>query len=314
MYNVPTNAIVPYLLYVNAGEQDVVYNSETYTTGQTFEGVGGVSSFSYSGSGSQIVYEIEVLKGSSVEFRTLPTDADYSDAEEFIEADIEFLLNKNEQLVLDPQSLKGGGVEFVSVAQPSAPITKRIGQINTKVIYTPPTKIAYFGDSWTANGTPYPGIVNSINGIDYTNYGVGNTTVDDGGIPGSNLIDLYDSELSLGYSGQFVSFFFGTNDLAFLSSTWKATYKGIIQEFIDAGFPLDKLLICLPGKEIQPLSIELTNYVYQIAKELGIQIYDVNKRFLETGNNSGMFNPGTGHPGSLGQSVIASGYDTFIKR
>lgn len=307
MYNVPTNAIEAFILYVNAGDQSVVYNSNTYTTGQTFTGVTGVTSFTYTGSGTQIVNEVEQLQGASVEQRILPIDANpYPQTETFFGGEIEFILNKNELIVNDSQILKGAEVEFTYLSNPFSSITTRRGQINAKVTYTPPTKIVYFGDSWTANNGPYPGLVNAINGIPYTNRAVSGSAV-------SGLNTIYNDELSLGYTGQFVSFMYGTNDASNVNLAWKNLYKGILQDFIDGGFPKERLMIMIPGKLLQPVDPNWYIYMPAIAAELQINIYDVNQRFLNMGN-SNQIDAISLHPNATGQMTIATGYDTFIQR
>jgi len=185
-----------------------------------------------------------------------------------------------------------------------------------------PTKIAYFGDSFTApNGLTYPtGVSNDYPAIPKTNYAIGGTRVcylSYAPAGNNDLIDKYQTELDSGYRGGMVSFMYGTNDESvggLVNATWKETYKSIIKKFIDAGWPKNRLLImAIPCATIggKPLSRQ---YSAEIAKELGIMFYDVYKRFIDTGVNSTLFLEGDTHPNAAGQAVIAAGYETFLLR
>lgn len=315
-YNVPTNAIEANFLYVNIGAQDVVYNSITYTTGQVFTGVSGIATFTYSGSGSQIVNEVEIFKGGNIEFVNNVDISVYPETLVWYGADVTFF---PDPVFNDIETIKGADLEIDSKLFIFS-ISKRIAFKIPPVIYTPPTAIKYFGDSMTVGGigspaptNPYPYLVNAINGIAYTNNGVGGTTVKAAGIGGSNFFNKYGAEITLGYTGQFVSAMYGYNDSAggVINSTWKADLKAIWQAFITAGFPANKLLMCADpvGSNIQMIL-----YCYEIASELGIQFYNVSQRFIETGKYSTLIGGDGIHPNDAGQALITSGFDTFIKR
>jgi len=184
-----------------------------------------------------------------------------------------------------------------------------------------PNRIAYFGDSFTSSAFGYPIKINASNGIHYTNYGVGGTKVCTGTYApsgGNDLIDKYQTEIALGYTGQLVSFQYGRNDMAggVVNSSWKAAYKSIIQAFITAGFPKRRLLIIAqPTYSTDAAGWALTRtYALQIANELGILFYDAFQAFVNTGNNDSLFGGDFVHPNDAGQTLIASGYLNYLYR
>lgn len=115
-YNVATNAIQEGVLYIVAGVQSATYNSVTYATGEVFRGVAGVSSFTYSGSGTQEVNELTELKGGSIEFAT--NDLDIPDnffPEQTVLKGfaVEFIQQGDDIFVLDETIIKGFAIEYV---------------------------------------------------------------------------------------------------------------------------------------------------------------------------------------------------------
>lgn len=91
-YNVVSGEIQPNYLYRVVGGQSVVYNGITYNTNSTFIGVSGISSFTFTGSGTQIVNQLTELRGAGIE-----------------------LVNDSNDLPIFPETtvLRGFGVEFV---------------------------------------------------------------------------------------------------------------------------------------------------------------------------------------------------------
>lgn len=184
-----------------------------------------------------------------------------------------------------------------------------------------PLRIAYFGDSFTSSPYGYPIKVNASNGISYTNYGVGGTSVCTGTYApsgGNDLIDKYQTEINLGYTDQLVSFQYGRNDMAsgVVNASWKAAYKAIIQAFLTAGFPARRLLIISqPTYSTDAAGWALTRtYASQIATELGILHYDAFQRFVDTGTNDALFEADHVHPNDAGQAVLAAGYLNYLFR
>lgn len=200
-----------------------------------------------------------------------------------------------------------------------ATINTRLGGKDFIQAQVLPARIAYFGDSMSASAG-YPDIIYGINGITRTNYAVGGTSVCTATYApsgGNDLIDKYNTEISLGYTGQLVSFVYLQNDLGagVINATWKATYKAIIQAFITAGWPLTRLLLmnepCLISNAAARAPARA--FILQIAGELGILYYDVYQRFVDTGVNDSLFGDVI-HPNSAGQDVWANGYFQFLRR
>lgn len=80
MFNIVSGKIQQGVLYLVYGMQSVTYNGTTYTTGQYFRGVIGVTTYTFSGSGTQSVYETFEAMGFAIEyvedFSDLPVFAD----------------------------------------------------------------------------------------------------------------------------------------------------------------------------------------------------------------------------------------------
>jgi len=68
MYNITNGNILRDISYVVYGTQSVTYNGVTYTSGQIFRGVSNITTFTFSGSGTQLIYEILELRGGTLEF------------------------------------------------------------------------------------------------------------------------------------------------------------------------------------------------------------------------------------------------------
>ncbi len=212
-----------------------------------------------------------------------------------------------------------GAVEFVQDVTRIHTINTRIGLRNpsppSQVL---PTKIAYFGDSMTGGGQDV--YLYAVTPVPYINYYVSFTTVCTNTyaptVGGQNLIDKYTLELNLGYTGQLVSFAFGQNDSPNSMANWKAAYKGIIQAFITAGWPLNRLMIILEPSHttLAANKAVIRATIDQIASELGILRYSVFQRYIDTGRNDELLNVDTIHPTQEGQQVWAAGYATFLRQ
>jgi len=185
------------------------------------------------------------------------------------------------------------------------------------VVHVRTPKIAYYGDSFTAGQygggvtTAYPGFVYGIDSIPYTNYALGGTTVNQGGIAGSNLISRYQLELNLGYTGQYVVFMYGYNDGSYANAQFKSDYKTILQAYITAGFPLDKIILCIQPRVLPAIR----TYLNEIASELGVILYDSYALFEAIPNYLDThYVPGDLHPNNTGQLLIATGLEPLIRR
>lgn len=65
-YTIVSGQIQDGVLYLVNGQQSVTYNGSTYAAGSQFRGIQGVTTFTYSGSGTQSVTEVVELKSFSI--------------------------------------------------------------------------------------------------------------------------------------------------------------------------------------------------------------------------------------------------------
>ena len=113
MFNI--TYIEPAVLYIVAGTQSVIYSGTTYTTNQEFRGVSGVTGFTFTGSGTQLVYEVLELFDSGVEFQTNSTDyPNFTDTTVISGFTVEFSLNLSEEIVPDMTEITGFDIELVA--------------------------------------------------------------------------------------------------------------------------------------------------------------------------------------------------------
>ena len=114
-FNITSGNIENRVLYLVAGGQSVIYQGATFSTGQNFRGATGATTFSLTGAGSALVYEVSELKGGAVEFETshvdLPSFPDVTMLKGF---SVEFELNNNEKLVDETTRIQGFGIELVN--------------------------------------------------------------------------------------------------------------------------------------------------------------------------------------------------------
>jgi lysophospholipase L1-like esterase len=182
---------------------------------------------------------------------------------------------------------------------------------------------AFFGDSFTegVSGANYPNHFTAATGIPIRNYGTGGTRVCGNTYApvngGHDLIDKYQTEIALGYTGQAVSFQYGTNDIGagVVNAQWKTTYKSIIQAFINAGWPLRKLLIIVqPNYSTSQASRLLARrYAIEIARELNILCYNAFDSFNSfSGGNDVLFKVDNVHPNPSGDSLLSVGVQQYI--
>lgn len=184
------------------------------------------------------------------------------------------------------------------------------------------TAWAFFGDSYTAgSGSTYPNRFATATSIPIRNYAVGGTRVCSGTyapvVSGTDLIDKYQTEIALGYHGQAVSFQYGQNDVAagIVNAQWKATYKSIIQAFINAGWPLRKLVLIVQPNHttLQGSRALARQYGIEIARELNILCYNAYDQFNSFGaGNNVLFQVDNVHPNASGDSLLSVGVQQFI--
>lgn len=216
--------------------------------------------------------------------------------------------------------------------------SKFILKVNKKVqlnniTYAPlPSFIAWFGDSFTKGppldgGETYPYKIEALYSIPDTVYALGGTrvcTATYAPVGGNrDLIDLYQIELTRGYStGHMVCFAYGTNDAAvggLVNATWKATYEAIIDSFLVHGWPPNRLLI-MAAPSYGTLGAPGTanaltrKYAYEISQDLGILYYDVYSTFQNTGMNNFLFNSTNFHPTNQAQVIWANELYNYLRR
>lgn len=114
MYNITSGNILRDILYLVYGTQSVIYNGTTYVAGQTFRGVSSITAFTFSGTGTQLVYEVMELKGANIIFdeNTLdnPISSDITKLSDFA---IEYQQNTNDITFNDITTLKGFAIELL---------------------------------------------------------------------------------------------------------------------------------------------------------------------------------------------------------
>lgn len=112
-FNIPTNGIQSGVLYIVAGDQTATYNSVAYATGSTFRGVG-FTSFTYSGSGTQIVNQVTEFASAGIEYvgnsTDLPTFPESTILKGFA---IEFMQQGDDIQVDETTIIKGFSIEYV---------------------------------------------------------------------------------------------------------------------------------------------------------------------------------------------------------
>jgi hypothetical protein len=113
-YNVVSGEIQPNYLYKVVGDQSVVYNGTAYSTNSTFRGVLGVSNFTFSGTGTQILNQLTELYGVGVEFgndsNDLPVFPETTTLKGF---GVEFVQQGKDIIFNDTTTIKGFSFEFV---------------------------------------------------------------------------------------------------------------------------------------------------------------------------------------------------------
>jgi hypothetical protein len=127
MYNIASGYIEDGVLYTVFGGQSVTYNGTTYNTGQSFRGVAGVYSFTFSGTGTQLVYELLEFKGAAIHFHENSLDLPvFPDPTVFKGFGIEYMQNANDILYNEITNLNGFAMEILDYPFYGFQITKRI--------------------------------------------------------------------------------------------------------------------------------------------------------------------------------------------
>lgn len=125
MFNIVSGKIQQGVLYLVYGAQSVTYNGTTYTTGQYFRGVLGISTFTFSGSGTQLVYETFEIRGSNIEYVEDSTDKPvFADTTKLIGFAIEYMQGANDITFNDITVLNGFAIELLDYPFYSFAITE----------------------------------------------------------------------------------------------------------------------------------------------------------------------------------------------
>jgi len=112
MYNISSGEIEDGVLYLVYGAQSVLYNGNTYNTGQYFRGTAGIADFTFSGSGTQLVYETLELQGGSLEFLRDGQDAvPFNEQTVISGAALEFTQNAADAVSTDVTIFLGAALE-----------------------------------------------------------------------------------------------------------------------------------------------------------------------------------------------------------
>ncbi|MGN7988656.1 hypothetical protein ACTJKC_15010 [Pedobacter sp. 22226] len=108
MYIVQSGEISPDRLYEVIGTKSVIYNGETFDTGDSFRGVYGITDFSYTGSGSEQLTELSEIRGSSILFEVSDGERNFEIEQTSVQGmSMIFELNNEEKIVQETTEIKG---------------------------------------------------------------------------------------------------------------------------------------------------------------------------------------------------------------
>jgi len=100
--------------YFVAGSQSIIYNGNTYGSGQYFQGVSGVFTFTYLGSGTQLIYEVSELVGAAVVYSIDSVDDPvYPDTLSLNAMSLEMELTEGEKIINETTAIRGFAVELI---------------------------------------------------------------------------------------------------------------------------------------------------------------------------------------------------------
>ena len=126
MYNISSGNILGGVLYIVWGTNSVIYNGTTYMSGQVFRGVPSITNFTFSGSGTQLVYEVLELQGAALEFSENGLDQPiYSTTTTLNGFAIEYVQNANDISFNDKTILNAFSMELLDYPFYSFQITEK---------------------------------------------------------------------------------------------------------------------------------------------------------------------------------------------
>ncbi|WP_454801788.1 hypothetical protein [Mucilaginibacter phyllosphaerae] len=113
-YNITSGEICTDVLYYVAGEKSVIYNLKTYFSGEYFRGINNVTTFNYSGIGSQELYEVAEFKGFALEYIEGNYDQPiYPEVTNLLGGAIEFELTESEKKVNEVTVINAFALELI---------------------------------------------------------------------------------------------------------------------------------------------------------------------------------------------------------
>lgn len=114
LYTINSGEIKPGWLYQVFGESHVVYNLNTYYTGQIFTGVSGITTYYYSGSGTKLLYELTQFFGSNVEYLLNSVEQlAFPEITLFSGFTVEYELIEPEKIAQELTTMHGFTIEFL---------------------------------------------------------------------------------------------------------------------------------------------------------------------------------------------------------
>jgi hypothetical protein len=114
MFNITSGNIQSDRLYLVYGSQNVTYNDITYSSGQQFRGVADLTTYSFSGSGTQLVYEVLEEQGVAIVYEeNLLDNPIFPDTTLLIGFAIEFQQNANDIGFNDVTLLNSFAIELI---------------------------------------------------------------------------------------------------------------------------------------------------------------------------------------------------------
>lgn len=122
------------------------------------------------------------------------------------------------------------------------------------------------------------------------------------GVPNYNLVNQAATSLASDLPYGYVTFMIGTNDHVNDFVTWKATYKATVQNFINAGYDPQRLILCAPPYNSMWSMAPFQPVVQQIANELHTLYADVYSLTL----NHNDWLADQLHPNNIGHLAIAT--------
>jgi hypothetical protein len=111
--NITSGAVATGVLYLVSGTQSVTYSGVTYLPGQSFRGLSGIRAFTYSGTGTQLVYEVFEIRGEAVEFAVNSSGDNSSGNIMLLSGSIEYAQSGADRATEDTMRVPGFSIEYL---------------------------------------------------------------------------------------------------------------------------------------------------------------------------------------------------------